>query len=263
MLVCHLHPGMQRRSQRLIVDVVETIGALMGDDMARCNICGGEEFVPGPGGRLCRGMPPGCAKCGSLERHRMIRCIYNTLKRYLPLREMKALQFSPEEGVPASAFGGYWVSVYEGVNSLDIQDIALPDGAVDMVICNHVLEHVERDADALAELMRITSPTGIMQLSVPSPMFKEKTEDWGYPDWDKYGHYRIYGRDVFQLFETALPGVNTLQVIQADPVTQSRDVFYFFSRGPLLGPLARALGEAVYVPAGAPDYSRRLNKAFA
>lgn len=39
---------------------------------ARCPICGGSAFAPGPNNRLANGKPPTCKTCNSLERHRAI-----------------------------------------------------------------------------------------------------------------------------------------------------------------------------------------------
>jgi predicted SAM-dependent methyltransferase len=99
------------------------------------------------------------------------------------------------------------------------------------VICNHVLEHVERDKQALKELMRITSERGFLQLSVPDPCRRQTTVDWGYPDEKQHGHYRVYGMDIENLFSQVIsPEIYYQKVYVADPVTEMQDVYFLFAR---------------------------------
>ena len=39
--------------------------------------------------------------------------------------------------------------------NFDIQEIPLPDGSIDLIVCSHVLEHVPDDRRATRELVRI------------------------------------------------------------------------------------------------------------
>lgn len=50
---------------------------------------------------------------------------------------------------------------------IDLQDIALPDASLDLVLTPHVLEHVPDTAAALAEIHRVLVPGGRMYLQVP------------------------------------------------------------------------------------------------
>lgn len=50
---------------------------------------------------------------------------------------------------------------------IDIQDTGLPDDSWDLMICNHVLEHVEDFRRALKELYRILKPGGHLICSFP------------------------------------------------------------------------------------------------
>ena len=50
----------------------------------------------------------------------------------------------------------------------DIADIAVQDDALDVVFFNHVLEHIEDDGAALAEVQRIVKPGGLVVLGVPN-----------------------------------------------------------------------------------------------
>lgn len=42
----------------------------------------------------------------------------------------------------------------------DVQQIPLADGSVDVVICNHIMEHVADDRRAMRELHRVLKPGG-------------------------------------------------------------------------------------------------------
>jgi 2-polyprenyl-3-methyl-5-hydroxy-6-metoxy-1,4-benzoquinol methylase len=50
--------------------------------------------------------------------------------------------------------------------TISIEDIELPDAAFDVVLCSHVLEHVN-DRKALMESFRILKPGGIALLMTP------------------------------------------------------------------------------------------------
>jgi SAM-dependent methyltransferase len=85
---------------------------------------------------------------------------------------------------------------------LDIEKIALPDNSVDVVIANHVLEHVD-DKAALSEVHRILKPDGRLIVSVPIvDGWADTYEDPGITGalerrihFGQDDHIRFYGRD--------------------------------------------------------------------
>ena len=200
--------------------------------MPVCNICGGQKFGKGPGERLsATGKYPKCLSCFSLERHRSLRWIYTQLLGSLPFGSMSALLISEDKAINQKWFSSLEVSIYGGSNSIDIQNIGRIGKSYDVVICNHVLEHVKDDVKALKELMRIVSDRGFLQLSVPDPFRRSLTTDWGYPDWTQHGHYRLYGKDIEEKFQQAFsPEIDKLKVFSVDPVTGMSDVCFFFTR---------------------------------
>jgi SAM-dependent methyltransferase len=193
-----------------------------------CNICGGTEF--NNEFRTSRsGIPPQCASCGSLERIRIIRKIYNKIPHYF-LKQRKALQFSNDYSANREAFASFEVSIYGGENSLDMMSIDRPDASYDWIISNQVLEHVPDDVVAVKELLRILKPNGVIHINVPSPAYALETEDWGYPDPKLHDHYRGYGSDFLLHIEKALTDCYAIQVIEIDDVTQTRDIVYFIGK---------------------------------
>lgn len=85
---------------------------------------------------------------------------------------------------------------------MDITSIDEPDGSFDVIVCNHVLEHVPEDRRAMREFHRVLRPGGWAVLIVP--LRKEPTsEDPSCADpaererrFGQFDHVRIYGPDI-------------------------------------------------------------------
>lgn len=200
-----------------------------GEFCMKCNICGCDKFISGPNGRTSiNGIAPCCTKCHSLERHRIIRLVWDTL---IPFSSSKhALQISPEPSFGHDYrifFLTYELSVYGGYNSLDLQQIDRNDNAYDIVICNHVLEHIPDDNKAISELLRIIKRLGIIELMVPLPSILDITRDWGYAIPEQHNHYRAYGKDIFSRFSQCF---HVLELKVPDPVTHAIDYVYFLAK---------------------------------
>jgi len=160
---------------------------------------------------LAFGQPPRfdarCRRCGSLERHRLEAMWF----RLNPsaIEHKNVLHFAPESVIsemlrPKSR--GYIGADLDGQRAdtaLNMESIALDDGSMDLIVCNHVLEHVD-DAKALREFYRVLTPGGIVLLTFPiiegwsktyeNPIVrkaKDRTLHFG-----QYDHVRYYGHDV-------------------------------------------------------------------
>jgi hypothetical protein len=155
--------------------------------------------------------------------------IFNRL-RNASFRTGSCLQFSSDPAIARGWFERHELSAYGGANSLDIQNIERGDASYDIVVCNHVLEHVADYRPAIKELVRVTKPDGFLFLSFPNPYGRASTEDWGHPKPEQHGHYRVFGRDVEQIFSVIVPQVHVVAVEDTDPVTGVTDLAYILTR---------------------------------
>lgn len=87
----------------------------------------------------------------------------------------------------------------------DICKMPFDDNFFDLILCNHVLEHVEDDKKAMQELYRVLNKNGTAILQVPIDYSKEityedvnvKTKKERMKKFGQYDHVRIYGNDYF------------------------------------------------------------------
>jgi SAM-dependent methyltransferase len=209
---------------------------------APCIICGSTRFTPwraahplSRSGRLCR-----CARCGSLQRHRAFRKIMAGLRRQ-DMRQARCLQVSTDPTIKPIWFGRYEVSVYGRSNAIDVQSIDRADASYDVIVCNHVIEHVADHRRALRELGRILSERGFIFLSVPDPARRAHTEDWGWPDPKRWNHYREFGADFAGLLKHELPDLAIIELRPVDEATGDPDVAYILTRSRIWYRWARLL----------------------
>ncbi len=155
-----------------------------------------------------------CPVCGSIPRQRTE--VWHLCQRSKLLQEKKVLHFAPERGISR------WMRK-RGVNvttadlnapadlRLDLTDIDLPDACFDVVVCNHVLEHVADWRAALREIRRILRPGGLLVCSFPiDPHLPTVDEDASVADpagriarFGQHDHLRVFGRDSARLLEDA------------------------------------------------------------
>ena len=96
------------------------------------------------------------------------------------------------------------------VKKVDLLEMPFEPSSFDLVIANHVLEHVSDDQQALVEMTRVLKPGGYAILQTPySPMLHRTWSDPGINNerarLQAYGqedHVRLYGRDIFERFES-------------------------------------------------------------
>ena len=87
----------------------------------------------------------------------------------------------------------------------DICKLPFQDNEFDVILCNHVLEHIPDDTKAMQELYRVLKPGGFGVFQIPQDLNRETTfEDDSITDkkerakiFGQYDHVRIYGRDYF------------------------------------------------------------------
>jgi SAM-dependent methyltransferase len=142
-----------------------------------------------------------CPACDSRSRHRGLALV---LRGVLGEREdlVRMIHFAPEKVLSAviRSFDRlrYQTTDLDDVGcdfpNEDIQILSFADGAYDLVLCSHVLEHVPDDGAAMGELARILSDRGLALICVPCDWGNAKTKS--FRRIRSEGHYRHYGRDM-------------------------------------------------------------------
>ena len=166
-----------------------------------------------------------CPKCGSTDRERLV---YAYLKHELKIFEKhqaRILHIAPEmliakkfieKGFTNYICGDFYAEGQHAnyspkiVEHMDVQNLPFAEGSFDLIICNHVLEHVFDEKKALQELFRVLAKNGIAILQVPfSQILGQTISDPSITDKSllekKFGqkdHVRLFGTDYKTLLES-------------------------------------------------------------
>ncbi len=177
-----------------------------------------------------------CEVCNSFERHRFLYHVYQSFlcpeKFFLknknisllktsinntnnPNTKINILHTAPEKCLSELILGHKSINYFpvdlepEKFDFLDckkedVTSLGFEDNFFDVVLSNHVMEHIEDEEKFLSELLRVLKPDGTIFLTFPLDFNRDKTfedENIKTPK-DKlkfYGqedHVRIYGRDI-------------------------------------------------------------------
>ena len=188
----------------------------------------------------------------SLERHRLL-WLYLKRETDFFTAPHKVLHFAPEQA---------FLHRFRKLKNLEytttdlnspIADVkadicALPfeDNAYDVIICNHVLEHIPDDRKAMKELFRVLAPGGTAVLQVPYEKERSVTfEDDSITDpkerariFGQYDHVRVYGMDYFDTLKTV--GFHVEAVDYTSKLSVEEIDRYRLAKGELL-PIGRKL----------------------
>jgi SAM-dependent methyltransferase len=166
--------------------------------------------VVGAGRRNAR-----CYKCNSTDRERLV---YTYLKHELNIfedKKIRILHLAPEKNLSLAlrkaGFKEYLCGdlftkgyVYPNyVQNMNVLDIPYENDYFELVICNHLLEHVPTDLEAMKEILRVLKPGGKAILQVPISKNSDTTyEEFSITEpkereaaFGKFDHVRIYGQD--------------------------------------------------------------------
>lgn len=199
-----------------------------------CNYCGAEykKFVPEyptpdiAGALKAHSVVAGygdnviCPNCLSKNRERLLKAV---ITEYLPFAGKTILHFSPERNLFR------WLAKNAAVKTVDLApafyrnidpqitfanatDLGFKDNSFDIVIANHILEHIPDDRSAMREIHRVLRREGVAILQVPySETLTTTIEEPAITDPERQAalfgqndHVRIYSlRDYHQRLEAA------------------------------------------------------------
>jgi SAM-dependent methyltransferase len=177
-----------------------------------------EQHVVGGGKRRA-----GCYNCGATDRERLVYTYLTDELRLFTTRDRRILHIAPEASLSRRlrkhnfqryVCGDKFAPGYhypKHVVNLDILQLQFADNSFDLIICNHVLEHVQDDHAAMRELLRVLRPGGHAILQVPFAKHAAKTyEDPSVTDpqrrvqlFGQSDHVRLYGGDYGERLKAA------------------------------------------------------------
>src|SRR5215831_16612021 len=177
-----------------------------------CNICGYEGYF-GPASKGTQ-RDARCPRCGSAMRDRLFKLWLDSNRDRV--QGAVLLHFAPERSLAslikplAKSYVSADIAPGRADKEINIENMAFGDQSFDVVLCSHVLEHVD-DIKALGEIHRVLRPDGLALVMLPLiegwTTTYENAEVTGARDralhFGQGDHVRFYGSDVRQRIRSA------------------------------------------------------------
>lgn len=191
--------------------ISRVIAVFLIGNKVECPVCGGHfsKFLPYGYTKATGRDNALCPKCLSLERHRLMWLYLNDKTDFFS-NKLKVLHIAPEQcfykrfrALPNLDYTTADLESPIADVHFDVQEIPFAEESYDVVICNHVLEHVTDDKKAMNEIYRVLKPNGFAILQVPMDTENPNTmEDPSVTDpkererlYRQKDHVRLYGLD--------------------------------------------------------------------
>ncbi len=188
---------------------VKIVAVFYSGNAVECPVCGSHFRKFMPYGRVNPRENALCPSCLALERHRLM-WLYLKHQTDFFTASHKLLHMAPEH---------CFIHRFEAMSNLeyitadiesplakvkmDIHQIPFDANTFDVAFCNHVMEHVDNDIQAMSEMYRVLKPGGWAIIQSPMDSTRATTlEDpsiTSRADREKYywqhDHHRLYGLD--------------------------------------------------------------------
>lgn len=189
---------------------LKVLGFFYSGNNVTCPICNHHYRSFLPYGRINPRPNALCPHCQSLERHRLIWLFLQEKTNFFSI-SLNVLHIAPEacfiKRFEVQHGEGYITADLESPLAkvkMDIHEMPFEDNHFDVVLCNHVLEHVADDIKAMGEIHRVLKSGGWALMQVPffSPVPDTTFEDNTITDskererlFGQDDHVRKYGKD--------------------------------------------------------------------
>jgi len=182
----------------------------------------------------------------SLERHRLM-WLYLQQKTDFFSKPYKVLHFAPEQAFykrfkKLKNLEYITTDLHSPLADIKADITALPfaDNEFDVIFCNHVLEHIPDDTQAMKELYRVMKSGGWGIFQIPLDQNRTKTfQDDSITDprertriFGQYDHVRVYGWDYFDKLQSG--GFRVEKIDLTEKMTEKEIDKYRLVKGEIL-----------------------------
>jgi len=183
----------------------------------------------------------GCPYCPAYDRERHLFMYFDKLNFWKELPHFQILHFAPEVNLskniellnPINYIKADFNPSHVGIKKIDATNIPYETNTFDLIICNHVLEHIPDYLKAISEIHRVLKLGGIAILQTPySKLLSKNFEDVNINNdslrdffYGEKDHYRIFSEPHF-LSDLKKVGFN-LKIIRHKELFDDKTSYYY------------------------------------